>query len=273
MTARNLNRGQLLQRESDRRASMRNGLAIGDRSVDDNVANACGQCRLAIGQCSCSGGGASRVMLATSNPRGIPQGGGGTLVADLGPTTPPPDAGGWTVIPPVGRGCYPLKLCNDHGVPTGWSRAMGEVMAMGKQEPYIDTAYDWANMDVLYSDLITATPGVAVNVDVSPEQGTFAMFYYSLVAVDPTTQVSQVDWRITRPSVPGCPSPCNTPGPILSQFVSNNPESCCGIPLTAFLDKRNENVPLRTPFTNNQAAGDLLVQMQVRGYCCSTRIC
>lgn len=269
--SRNLQRGGALRAESDRRRGMMQSASAAVQQLD---AGSCGQCRLAIGQCSCAGG--SRVMMASANPRGIPQGGGGSLVADLGgPPTQCP--AGWTCVPPVANGCYPRSICDNLGSPVGWSRAMMEVMAQGKQEPYTDSHYDFANMDILYSDLTlaasTIAAGVTGNIDVSPEQGTFAAFYYRVVGVDPTTQVSQVDWRVTRPSVVGCPSPCNTPGPVLSQFVQVAQESCCGIPVAAFLDKRSESSPLRFTITNNQAAGDLLFQVEVRGYCCSTRVC
>lgn len=258
-------------------AARQNMIAAAKKEAD----NECGQCRLAIGQCSCNGGAQRQgtVMLAVQQPTtgvagdrfpgvlipgGAVNSGQGALVAD---------AGGWVVVPPVGPGGYPKSLCDSFGVPTGWSRAMREVMMMGKQEPYVDSAYDWANMDTLYSDITTVGPGATVTIPTSPEIGTFAAFYYNVLAVDPTTQVQQVDWRVTRPSVTGCPVPCSNPGPILAQFVQRVPEACCGIPLTAFMDERSRNVPLNTPFTNNQAAGDLLVQIEVRGYCCSSRIC
>lgn len=266
MGLRNLQRGQLLQAEAARRATMNQGIALGGASDEPS----CNQCRLVIGQCSCNG----NVSMASANPRGIPQGGGGNLVGYPQTAVAVPDnAGGWTVVPPVADGCFPRKLCDTYGRPMGWGRAMAEVMARGKAEPYVDPIYDFANMDVLYSEFITALPGVAINIDVSPEQGTFAGFYYSVVAVDPTTQVEQVDWQIVRPAVVGCPSPCSTAGPILPSFVRRSPDGCCGIPLSAFLDRRSETVPLRASFLNNQAAGNLLVQMEVRGYCCSTRIC
>lgn len=238
-------------------------------------AEICKQHKIAIGQCGCGGG--SRTVAMVMAPTTQPADGRviQTVPAQIA-TNPfdPGNAGGWVAIPPISRGGYPQRLCDAYGQPVGWNRAMREVMAQGKQEPYLDPAYDWANMDVIYSAVITATPGVAVDVDLSPEIGTFALFYYRIVALDPTTQVEQVDWRLAaRPQVPGCPIPCSSGGVILSPFVRASPEACCGIPLSAFLDERTRNVPLRASFLNTQAAGNLDVQIEGRGYCCSDRIC
>lgn len=272
-------RGQMLKDEAERRAMM--------TRARTSAAEECTQCRLAIGQCSCNGGGATTqqrvsviaavqptTTVADSRFSGVVAP-GGAVNSGHGLSVEADGAGGWVVVPDVRPGGYPARLCDRMGQPVGWGRAMREVMMRGYQEPYVDPGYDMANMDTLYSDIVTATPGVPITIPTSPEVGTFAAFYYSVVAVDPATQVSQVDWRITRPSVIGCPTPCANPGPILAQFVMRAQDNgCCpGIPMTAFLDERTRNVPLSTPFTNNQAAGDLLVQIEVRGYCCSDRIC
>jgi len=249
-------------------------------AAESAAANECTQCKLAIGQCGCNGGPRMPGSMAASMPlmpsTGIADSRFPGVMAGVGVNEAAASglsAQGWTVVPPVARGGYPRTLCDQYGQPVGWSRAMREVMAAGKMEPYQDPGYDFTNMDVIYSVPLDVLPGVSTNVDLSPEIGTFALFYYRIVALDPTTRVEQVDWEVSRPQVPGCPVPCSTSGQILSPFVRTSPENMCGIPLTAFLDERVRNVPLRTAFLNTQAAGNLTVQIEGRGYCCSERIC
>jgi hypothetical protein len=224
------------------------------------AADECSTHGVAIGECGCNGGGARPFQNYT-----------GMAVNAAAPAVPamadPNVAGNWTVYQRCNPGCYPKALRQ-------WSQYTDALREHAwRPEPYSDPMYDWLHMDTLYSDFITLLPGVSTNIDISPEAGTFAVYYYSVSIVDPTTQVSQVDWQIEQPSVPGCPTPCNVNGPILPAFVERVPQSCCGVPVVAWLDRRSENLPLRTVATNNQAAGNLTAQIQVRGYCCSTRIC
>lgn len=225
----------------------------------------CGQCGIAIGQCACSGGPTKVMYVQGPPPTGagssVPNGGAsGSLVADIAP--------GWDDCEPT-KGCY-ARTWDKAG-----SDSWGGIIATHahRPAPYMDPTYDFANMDVLYSAIVTVAAGTTVDIPVSPNNGTFAGFYYNVVAVDPTTRVSQDDWSTGTPNVPGCPVACEPVGPRLSQYSQRVPESCCGIPIRAFLDESFRNSPLNVPFTNNQDAGDLLVQVEVRGYCCSTKRC
>jgi hypothetical protein len=224
--------------------------------------NSCDQCGVAIGQCACNGAGA-RSFASTGVP--LPPTGSDSYTAN------PPGGGGGRDIPGewlCRPGCY-----SRDATPFGMRKALLEASRM-RRTPYCDPQMDAIEMDTLVSAVTTVAAGVTVDIEVSPVSGTFAAFYYEIVAVDPTTQVSQVDWRAGTPRIEGCPVPCQTnTEPMLSQFVQKVPEACCGQPGIFWLDKRSEDSPLLVPFTNNQAAGDLDVQIRLRGYCCSTKVC
>lgn len=251
------NRGKMLTANAER---ARTRVRVTSTTEDDT--EECAQHGVAIGQCGC--GTAGRTMMAST---GAPTGRGlaGSFTAN------PPGGGGGRDIPTdwlCRPGCYP-----EDATPFGMRRALLEASRMGRT-PYIDPRMDAVEMDTLVSDVTAVGAGLTVNIEVSPVQGTFAAFYWEIVAIDPTTQVSQVDWRADTPRVEGCPVPCQTgTGPTLSQFVTKVPEACCGQPGVFWLDKRSEDSPLVIPFTNNQAAGDLHVQVRLRGYCCSSKIC
>lgn len=244
----------------------------------------CGQQQgLAIGGCGCGGGGG----MAGGNGTLVGTGRGNTMAhaatsaANMATVAAalasnPLATAAWTELMMPSTGCYPRGACDQRGVMTsGWNRALAEVG--WRSAPYQDVEYDFANMDVLYSEQVTLLPGVATAVNVSPNNGTFAAFYYTIAVVDPTTQMNVVDWTFDQPSVVGCPQPCDVGGGdagILSVFAQRVAESCkCGTPLAAWLDRNSEGSPLETLITNRQAAGNLTAQIQVRGYCCSTKIC
>lgn len=260
------------------------------------ISERCSQTGIAIGDCgcnTCNGGGAGKVMFSSAPSTSVqffPSGNQGPLNYAPNPTgngtsVPLPNGNGhgygaddmdpwWTGCLPT-PGCYPLNACSakrEFKLVTYWDIIRKETRC--RRAPYTDMAMDWVDMDYIVSPITTIGAGLTVPVNVQPSNGTFAVFYWDIVVVDPTTQVSQVDWRVDHPRVEGCPVPCAQPvGPMLSQFVQKVPEACCGNPLVAWLDRASENLPLTVSVTNNQAAGDLLAQVRVRGYCCSTRIC
>jgi hypothetical protein len=221
----------------------------------------CGECGLKIGQCSCSNGSA-RAFASAPGAGGGMGGGSGNYVAT------PFD------VPTPGPGCYPRSACDrDSRFVT---RTYAEVLRDSRmaKAPYMDPYYDSIYMDELVSEPTTLPAAVTTNIEVTPQFGTFAAFYYEIVVVDPNTQVQQVDWRSARPRVEGCPVPCGSGDTLsLAQLVQKVPEACCGNPLVAWLDESARNVPLIVPVANNQAAGDLLGQVRLRGYCCSNRVC
>jgi len=178
-------------------------------------------------------------------------------------------------IPPCNPGCYPRSACD---IRSGFFRytTYAEQLRNSRMRkaPWSDPYYDSIYMDTLLSAITTVAAGASVDIPVTPTAGTFAAFYYEIVAVDPTTGVAQVDWTAGQPRVEGCPVPCGTGDQeALSQFVQKVPEACCGNPLAAWLDEERAGTPLLVPFTNTQAAGDLSVQIRLRGYCCNNRIC
>lgn len=225
-----------------------------------------GEC-IAIGQCGC-GGAVSYASSGVPVPGGNGMNGSGNFTAN--PPGTGPGGGGLQCTP----GCYPRSACDPDGRFRYEDYATALRNARMQKMPYVDPYFDSIWMQSIYSAVTTVAAGASVDIPLSPVAGTFALFYYDIVAVDPTTQVSQVDWRAGQPRIEGCPVPCGS-GEVqaLSQFVQKVPEACCGNPLIAWLDRPSEDTPLNVPFTNNQAAGDLLVQVRGRGYCCSTRIC
>ena len=207
-----------------------------------------------IAQCGCGVGGSRAFAAAASAGHGN---------------------GGSGVVPDPMTGCYPRSICDSRTMAFK-SDSWGQMLRNSRmsQTPYADPFYDSVWMDEIWSTPTLVGPGLTVNLTLAPTAGTFALFYYDILAVDPTTQVAQVDWRAARPRIESCPVPCSTgTQAALAQFVMKVPESCCGKPLVAWLDEVSRNTPLVIPFTNNQASGDLLVQVGGRGYCCNERIC
>lgn len=243
----------------------------GARAESQVTIAACGSCGtpattdqrgIAVAQCGCS----TNTLFNAVGPSSVPlnPSGAGSLVANPMPTYPDP-------MP----GAYPAALCDRRtGVlrSDSWSSMLRN--SRMARLPYQDPYYDSVWMDEILSDRTTVAAGVSVDIELTPTAGTFALFYLEIVAVDPTTQVEQVDWTAARARVEGCPVPCSSGDTeALAQFVMKVPESCCGIPIVAWLDEESRNTPLIVPFTNRQAAGDLLVQLRGRGYCCNERIC
>jgi hypothetical protein len=220
--------------------------------------SSCRDCGLAIGQCGCGGGSLMAMAPDSSAP-------GNGLGYSANPSG----------LPPCTPGCYPRSACDRFGNfrQQSFSEAMRNTNWNGRR-PYADPRLDAIEMDTLLSPPTTVAAGATVNIEVTPISGTFVAFYWEIVAVDPATQVQQVDWRAGQPRIEGCPVACGTGDEMaLAQLVQKVPEACCGNPLVAYLDRASEDTPLQIPFTNNQAAGDLLVQVRLRGFCCSTRIC
>lgn len=217
----------------------------------------CGDCGLQIGQCGCAM--PTSMMVDSSVPGG--SGGGFGLVAN-------PD------VPQCNPGCFPRSACDVRsGLFLYESYSQQLRSSRMRKTPYADPSYDCIFMDTIFSAITTALPGVPIDIPLFPTAGTFALFYYEIVAVDPTTQVQQVDYTSGQPRVEGCPVPCGSGDVQALAQLTEPPQGFCGIPLVAWLDRESENTPLIVPFTNNQAAGNLSVQVKGRGYCCNTRVC
>lgn len=233
---------------------------VGQRAQATVRIASCGTCGVQIGDCNCNRGGAT--SYTSTGAGGSTPGGGGNFTSN--PGSPPP----------CDPGCYPRSACNADGSFAYASYAERLRQSSMHKCPHEDPRWDDMHMQRLLSEPTTVAAGVTADVEVSPVAGTFAAFYWGILAVDPATQVEQVDWRAGTPRIEGCPVPCGSGiTNSLAQLVMRVPEACCGHPFVAWLDRRAEDTPLLVSVTNNQAAGDLLFQVELRGYCCSTRIC
>lgn len=284
MAAREILRGQGVRPAPARVGQRPRAQVVSDTEV-------CEDCGIAIGACGCGGGMAtgsvtsrgSTVMPAGTVFGGVQAGVGvnrAQAAADARARAEQAAAeaaaaeaaaqasGDWTVGLQPNPGCYPRGMHRTLD-------AFGVMLAdqAGRPAPYSDPIYDFCNMDSLYSDITDVAAGATVNITVEPNQGTFGAFYWDIVAVDDATGVEVNDWENDQPFVQGCPTPCDVNGPILAQFSQQTPEQCCGKPFRAFLDEESRNAPLNIPFTNNQGAGTMRVQVRVRGYCCSSKVC
>lgn len=254
-------RGRVTGEDQDRvRQIEAQRVAIAGGFEEENNDLLCVSCGVAIGECGCGG----RASTVIESMAGLPQ----TQRSNGGSGVPlPEDNGDWPNNWLCRAGCFPADA-----TPFGMRRAMRSLR--GRRMPYLDPRMDAIDMDQLVSAVTTVTAGTTTNVELTPANGTFLAFYWSIVAVASDTQVQSVDWRAGTPRIEGCPLPCQQPDePQLSQFVMKVPEGCCGQTGVFWLDKRSEDSPLITPFTNNQGAGDLLVQLKVYGFCCSQKIC
>lgn len=208
-----------------------------------------------IGACGCNGAGVRGAAVAASV--------GGAVAAAA------PPARGWVGACSCDAPLFPRGFDQD-----AYRDALGK---LNPQEPYVDMLHDFMTMDVLYSNITTIAPsavGVVTNVNVLPEAGCFLAFYWRIIVRTDGDGLQQVDWRYRRPRIQGCPIECdNLDRDIMGQFAMSTPEACpCGIPLRAFIQRPSENLPLQVPVTNTGAA-DITAQVEVRGFCCSTRIC
>lgn len=255
---RSLRRGRVLDDEHDRRTQRRAARRERADRVEEEkeiaIGEKCGVHGMAIGQCGCAVAAPMAAVMApvTTSAAGA--------VADSA-----------AAMIPASLLCRPGSY-PEGGSVFGWRDALRN--SRMTRAPYVDPAMDAIEMDTLYSEIFTALPGVPIDLEVSPVTGRFVAAYWEIVAVDPTTQVEQVDWTAGQPRIEGCPVPCQTGDEeALAQFVMKVPEACCGQPGLFWLDKRSEDSPLVVPFTNQQASGNLSVQIRLRGYCCSTKIC
>lgn len=224
----------------------------------------CGACGISIGSCSCNGGaGYSPGAMSPAREK---------WAAEQSAARPA-GADQWGRMLRMTDGCYPRDW---HGAatPTFASVLRGELyQRCGGVEPWSDPTWDWNHMDTVY---VTQSVGAlsTASIDVQPVQGTFTMFYYTLIARDRFTGALQDAWTYRQPAVRNCPVQCaQNDVDIPSQFASRMPEGCCGIPKIAFLAKPSDDSPLEIRVTNAQSAGALEFTVEIRGYCCSSKVC
>ena len=251
-------------------------LAVAPPAADPQALN--------VGDCGCGGSGSCGTggpcVCTPTGPQWppgypIPDGwaldGGGRLVAPTGPTVPP----GTTVptavpIMPPGTAQTPNGYQNDPNWLAYARAGYGNQLCV----PYKDAIRDCLFMKTVASPLTAVGIGATVNVDLSPAQGWFDMYYIDVMAygVDGVA-VGPTAFNMTIPTVVGCPTnACDTGLPINRSFFTAGDACCCGRPFRAIVPATSQGTPLRTAVTNLSPAA-ITVQVIGRGFCQSTRIC
>lgn len=203
-------------------------------------------------------------------PPGFP---GGNFTAPTPPTVPP----GTTVPstpPPV-----PMVLPPDYARPGNldmgaWQQYAGRGFGALACVPYVDAIRDCLFMNTVASPLTAVGIGATENVDVQPPSGWFDAYYIDVTAyIADGIAVGPNGFNMTIPTVVGCPTnACDTGLPINRAFFDAADACCCGRPFRAIIPNAAQGTPLRTAVTNLGPAA-MTVQVVVRGFCHSTRIC
>lgn len=131
--------------------------------------------------------------------------------------------------------------------------------------PYSDLMADAKNMTLVVGEA-TIAAGATAEVQIQPTQGRFSGYYVEIYAVDAANPQSRQRVRIGRFSVGDCPGDCRTITVFSDVFEAN--QACCnGRPLRSTFGRVNEGQEMRVDVNNPNAAGNILVQVIVRGYC------
>lgn len=241
---------------------------------------------LNVGDCGCGGSGScggGGGCVCTPTPPTWPPGfpvppgwtidGGGNLVGPGGPLRPTGTPDGTPVpvpILPPGSAQTPSGLANDAAYQSYARAGYGGQMCV----PYKDAVKDCLFMKTVASPLTAVGIGATVNVDLSPAQGWFDMYYIDVVAyLTGGVDAGPDSFNMTIPTVVGCPTnACDTGLPINRRFFAANDGCCCGRPFRAIVPATSQGTPLRTAVTNLNAAA-ITVQVVGRGFCQSNRIC
>lgn len=131
--------------------------------------------------------------------------------------------------------------------------------------PYWDMVRDAMYMTIVAGEA-TIAGGATTDVVVQPTQGWFDGFYVEIYAVDAANPQTRQRVRVGRFFVGDCPGDCRTIS-IFSDVFEANQACCNGRPLRARFSRANDGNDLRVAITNPNAAGNVLVQVLVRGYC------
>lgn len=197
-----------------------------------------------VGDCGC-GGGAGCV-------RGAP--GGGVYM----PTLPP-------------EGQFPANFKQ-----SDWDayKAAGGPQGLYGCVPYQDAARDGLLMSMVQSDPTTIAAGVTTNIDVQALNGWVDGYYLDIsVRTAAGAALPPEAISLTPPRNVGCPVPACTRDVATSGRFFRSDQGCClGKPYRSILTEQANGTPLRAAVTNHTAA-DAIVQITVRGFCVSTRVC
>ena len=197
------------------------------------VAGCGGGCNPVNGQCACP-----------ATPMSFPPGKGG-MAAKYGPHIREGAAGAYGGAVKYAEGC-------------------GDVFTPPSL-PYMDPQADAKNMTLVVGEA-TIAAGATTEVQIQPTQGNFDGFYVEIYAVDAANPQSRQRVRVGRFSVGDCPGDCRTITVFSDVFEAN--QACCnGRPLRSSFGRVNNGDELRVDINNPNAAGSVLVQVVVRGYC------
>lgn len=247
----------------------RNALSLSresQRGVSRDVAtrNACAACGIirVAGSCGCNGGSS------------LPRPGDPFFTPNPGPMLPP------TGIPqpvPLVRdsgwlGCCEFKAFDRAVNVTRLRQALMQQFG-DRRTPYMDVQRDCMDLDVIYSERFAgAAGGGEQEIEITPTRGSFLALYYTIAVWTTATGVATPLWTHERPRVDECPVPCDDLDNEIQGVFSQKVEEacCCGVPFLAYLQRSSEDAPLVVPITIPELATG---QIQLRGFCCSTRLC
>jgi hypothetical protein len=143
----------------------------------------------------------------------------------------------------------------------------------GRETPYVDPAADCRNLDTIYSARFAGSAGgVEQTIEITPDRGSFLAVYYHIAVWVTATGVPDPNWSYRRPRVDECPVPCDDlDTAIQGVFAAKTTETCCcGVPFIGYLQRSSEDAPLEIPITIPELSTG---QIELRGFCCSTRLC
>lgn len=240
------------------------GLSVNPKQRGDEVnVGECGTCK-PMGQQTC-------VCQATPTPwpRGwpVPPGwgidGSGVLIAPGG------NGGPAASLPPEGQ--FPQNFKQ-----SDWNSylAAGGPGGMFRCIPYQDAVRDGLMMAMVQSDATLIAAGATANIDVQALNGWVDGYYLDISARTAAgAALPPESISLTPPRNVGCAVPACTRDVVTSSRFYRATEDCClGRPFRSILTETQNGTPLRAAVTNHTAA-DAIVQIVVRGFCISTRVC
>lgn len=172
-------------------------------------------------------------------------------------------------IPPAG-GRYPTIPIQVVGGDA--PRQISQVSPMGTETAFTPPVLPYQDMvrDAMYMTIVageaTIAGGATTEVVIQPTQGWFDGFYVEIYSVDAANPQTRQRVRVGRFFVGDCPGDCRTIAVFSDVFEAN--QACCnGRPLRARFSRAADGNDLRVEITNPNAAGSVITQVLVRGYC------
>jgi hypothetical protein len=209
------------------------------------------------GGCGCGGGGCNNCKPPSFPPGYIPGGDKSGNPPSMPPGTAVPIAPGQG-LPAVGYGTQVAfaTVAPSNGAPDTCGPPI---------PPYWDMVRDAMYMTIVAGEA-TIAGGATTEVVIQPTQGWFDGFYVEIYAVDAANPQTRQRVRVGRFFVGDCPGDCRTIS-IFSDVFEANQACCNGRPLRARFSRAADGNDLRVEITNPNAAGNVIAQVLVRGYC------